>query len=121
MGRMSSYGNPADDYIERTLDLNELCIRHPAATYFVMAEGLSMIEAGIQPGDVLVVDRSLAGRHGQIVIAAYQGENLCKYLETTPILRLVPANPEFSAIAIPEGADLDVLGVVTTVIKRLVR
>ncbi len=46
MGRMSSYGNPAQDYVEQTLDLNELCIKRPAATFFVRVEGDSMIDAG---------------------------------------------------------------------------
>lgn len=54
----AGFPSPAEDYIEKTLDLNELCIEHPAATFFVRVQGESMIEAGILPNDVLVVDRS---------------------------------------------------------------
>ncbi|MBW2510754.1 MAG: UV protection and mutation protein, partial [Deltaproteobacteria bacterium] len=64
----AGFPSPATDYCERKLDLNELCIQHPAATYFVRAQGDSMIEAGIFPGDVLVVDRSISASHGDIVI-----------------------------------------------------
>ena len=52
----AGFPSPAQDYVEQTLDLNDLCIRHPAATYFVRAEGDSMIEVGIFSGDILVVD-----------------------------------------------------------------
>ena len=79
---------PATDYCERKLDLNELCIQHPAATYFVRAEVDPMIEAGIFPGDVLVVDRSISASHGDIVIACVNGELMVKRLEMEPKLRL---------------------------------
>ena len=70
----AGFPSPAQDYIERTLDLNELCISHPAATFFVRAEGDSMIEGGIQSGDILIVDRSIDAKHHDIVIAAIDGE-----------------------------------------------
>lgn len=60
----AGFPSPAQDYVERTLDLNELCIRHPNATFFVRVEGDSMIEAGIYDGDVLVVDRSVDAEQG---------------------------------------------------------
>src|SRR5690554_7939530 len=64
----AGFPSPAQDFIEQALDLNELCIKHPAATYFVRVEGDSMLEAGIYPDDVLVVDRSLNAEHGDIKI-----------------------------------------------------
>ena len=70
----AGFPSPAQDYVERTLDLNELCIRHPNATFFVRVEGDSMIEAGIYDGDVLVVDRSVDAEHGDIVVAAVGNE-----------------------------------------------
>jgi len=70
----AGFPSPAHDYIERTLDLNELCIRHPAATYFVRAKGDSMLGAGIFSGDILVVDRALKAVDGDIVIACVNGE-----------------------------------------------
>ena len=64
----AGFPSPAQDYVEQTLDLNELCIKRPAATYFVRVEGGSMIEAGIHPDDILVVDRSVTPQHGDIFL-----------------------------------------------------
>mgnify|MGYP001774461866 CR=1 FL=1 len=115
----AGFPSPASDYCERTLDLNELCIQKPAATYFVRVQGDSMIEAGIFPGDILVVDRSLDAHHGDIIIAAFNGELTVKKLETSPQMRLVPMNQHHAPIIVPEGADLEIFGVATTVIHSL--
>lgn len=115
----AGFPSPATDYCERKLDLNELCIKKPAATYFVRAEGDSMIEAGIFPDDVIVVDRSINAAHGDIVIASYNGELLIKKLETSPTTRLVPMNSQHEPIVVPEDTDLEIFGVATTVIHSL--
>ena len=115
----AGFPSPATDYCERKLDLNELCIQKPAATYFVRAQGDSMIDAGIFPGDVLVIDRSIDASHGDIVIAAVNGELTVKLLETKPQTRLVPMNNQHAPIVIPEGAELEIFGVATNVIHRL--
>jgi len=115
----AGFPSPASDYIEKTLDLNELCIKHPAATYFVRAAGDSMIEAGIYPDDVMVVDRSLTARHGNIVIAMLAGEFTVKQLALTPVARLVPCNQNYQAIELDQGDELEIFGVVTFVIHAL--
>ena len=115
----AGFPSPATDYCERKLDLNELCVKKPAATYFVRAQGDSMIEAGIFPNDVIVVDRSIEASHGDIVIASVNGELMVKRLETHPTTRLIPMNSEHAPINIPEGADFEIFGVATTVIHRL--
>jgi DNA polymerase V len=115
----AGFPSPATDYCERKLDLNELCILHPAATYFVRAQGDSMIEAGIFPGDVLVVDRSINAAHGDIVIVSVNGELTVKMLETRPKMRLVPMNNKYDPIDVPDDADLEVFGVATTVVHSL--
>ncbi|TNF49313.1 MAG: translesion error-prone DNA polymerase V autoproteolytic subunit [Deltaproteobacteria bacterium] len=115
----AGFPSPATDYCERKLDLNDLCIQKPAATYFVRAQGDSMLDAGIFPGDVLVIDRSLDASHGDIVIAAVNGELTVKLLETKPQTRLVPMNSQHAAIVIPEGAELEIFGVATNVIHSL--
>ena len=115
----AGFPSPATDYCERKLDLNDLCIQKPAATYFVRAQGDSMIDAGIFPGDVLVIDRSIDASHGDIVIAAVNGELTVKLLETKPQTRLVPMNNQHAPIVIPEGADLEIFGVATNVIHSL--
>lgn len=115
----AGFPSPATDYCERKLDLNELCIKKPAATYFVRAQGDSMVEAGIYPGDVIVVDRSIPAAHGDIVIASFNGELMVKKLELHPRTCLVSMNPKYDPVEIPEGADLEIFGVATTVIHNL--
>lgn len=114
----AGFPSPAQDYIEAPLDLNELCVRHPAATYLVVAQGDSMLEAGIHPGDILIVDRSIQPAHGHIVIAELHGELTVKRLELQPVPRLVPCNPLFPAIELDEGVELSVMGVVVHSIRN---
>ncbi|WP_431310030.1 LexA family protein [Marinospirillum insulare] len=76
----AGFPSPAQDYVEQRLDLNQLCIKHPASTFFVRVEGHSMIEAGIFEGDILVFDRSIKPEHGAIVIANVFGETTVKEL-----------------------------------------
>lgn len=114
----AGFPSPAQDYIEAPLDLNELCVRHPAATYLVVAQGDSMLEAGIHPGDILIVDRSIQPGHGHIVIAELHGELTVKRLELQPAPRLVPCNPLYPAIELDEGAELAVMGVVVHSIRN---
>lgn len=115
----AGFPSPADDYIEDHLDLNEYLIKHPAATFFVKAEGQSMIGANIQPGDLLIVDRSIPATHGKIVIAAIQGELTVKRLfQQAGKIQLLPENPEFKPIDISENSELVIWGVVTHIIHR---
>ncbi|WP_261841043.1 translesion error-prone DNA polymerase V autoproteolytic subunit [Aliamphritea ceti] len=117
----AGFPSPAQDYVERSLDLNELCIQHPAATYFVRAQGDSMQGAGIFDGDILVVDRSLKARHEDIVIACLDNEFTVKQLQTRPRMRLAPMNRQFPVIEIQEESTLEIFGVVSTVIHQLRR
>ncbi|NWJ82441.1 translesion error-prone DNA polymerase V autoproteolytic subunit [Enterobacter sp. SECR19-1250] len=106
----AGFPSPAQDYVESELDLNELCIRHPAATFFVRASGSSMQELGLFDGDVMVVDRAEEATHGDIVIAEVSGEFTVKRLQLHPLLALLPMNPAYSTIY-PES--LQLFGVVT--------
>lgn len=116
----AGFPSPAEDYVEKTIDLNELCIQHPAATFFVRVQGESMIDAGIYPGDVLVVDRSLRARHGDIVIASIESEMTVKQLHLAPLpVRLLPRNPAYQPITIEGDMMMEVFGVVTNVIRSL--
>ena len=115
----AGFPSPAQDHVEQTLDLNELCIARPSSTYFVRVQGDSMILAGIHPGDLLVVDRSVQARHGDIVIAGLHGELTVKRLELEPVARLVACNPAYPPILIPEGAELCVMGVVMHAVHSL--
>jgi DNA polymerase V len=118
----AGFPSPAEDYVEKTLDLNELCIQHPAATFFVRVQGESMTEAGIFPGDVLVVDRSLQARHGDIIIASLETEMTVKQLHLSPSpARLLPRNPSYEPIVIEDDMVLEVFGVVTNVVRSFNR
>lgn len=113
---------PAEGELKGSLDLNELCISNPPATYFVRARGESMRDAGISDGDILIVDRSLEARSGAIVIASLQGEFTVKTLELRAgHARLLPANPDYSPIDITPELGAEFFGVVTYVIRRLHR
>ncbi|MDL4916245.1 MAG: translesion error-prone DNA polymerase V autoproteolytic subunit [Enterobacterales bacterium endosymbiont of Blomia tropicalis] len=107
----AGFPSPATDYVEKTLDLNEFCINHPSATFFVKAEGDSMIESGILSGDLLIVDKAEKASHGDIIIAAVDGEFTVKRLCTHPVLCLQPMNPAYSPIFVNPD-DLDIFGVV---------
>lgn len=111
------FPSPAQDYVEDSLDLNKLVIKHPSATYFVRVSGDSMIDAGISNGDLLVVDRSLSAVHGDIVIAAVAGEFTVKELQTHPRLQLIPHNSHFSPILFQTEEELEIFGVVTFTLK----
>lgn len=116
----AGFPSPADDYIEGKLDLNEYLIRTPAATFFVRATGESMLGAGIFPDDLLIVDRSLTPKHGDVVIAVLNGELTVKRLhQTSRKTALMPENPEFQEIPVMEGMDFNIWGVVRFVIHPL--
>ncbi len=116
----AGFPSPADDYIEKTLDLNELLIQKPAATFFVRAEGESMLGAGIHPNDILVVDRSLEPTVGKIVICALNGELTVKRLKSIADGVVLGAeNPAYPDIIVQEYIDLVIWGVVTSVIHSL--
>lgn len=115
----AGFPSPAQDYVEQQLDLNELCIKHPAATYFVRATGDSMIGAGIHENDILVVDRSLTANAGDIIIAGWNGELTVKELQLKPFPALISHNDSYPIIRIPDSAELDVFGVVSYVLHGL--
>ena len=113
------FPSPASDYLEGKLDLNTHCVAHPAATFYLRAEGESMTGVGIFPGDLLVVDKSLTPRHGDVVIALLDGGFTVKTLQLKPRLRLLPANPAFAPIDPFMSLSLELFGVVTHVIGNL--
>jgi DNA polymerase V len=116
----AGFPSPADDYVEGRLDLNQHLIRHPAATFFVRASGDSMLGAGIHPGDLLVVDRSLEPTHGKVVIAVVDGELTVKRLDIRDgRVRLLAENDRYPPIVFAENMDLQIWGVVTSVIHPL--
>ncbi len=119
-GVQAGFPSPADDFIDKRLDLNEHLIQHPAATFFVRAVGDSMLGAGIHDGDLLIVDRAVEAQVGKTIIAAVHGELTVKRLERKgECLLLVPANPDYPSIDVTDGEGFEIWGVVTYVIHNL--
>ena len=116
----AGFPSPADDFVEKTLDLNELLIRNPAATFFARAEGESMLGAGIYPNDILVVDRSIKPVSGRIVICALNGELTVKRLKSdSGMIVLAAENSDYADIVINADMDIVIWGVVTSVIHSV--
>ena len=116
----ASFPSPADDYKERPLDLDELVIQHPEATFYVKVSGESMQGAGIDDGDVLVVDRAIDARHNAIIVAVLNGEFTVKRLyQEGGTVYLVPANPVYQPIRVTEDMNFQVWGVVTYCIRKV--
>lgn len=123
VGVRAGFPSPAQDYIDKSLDLNRDLIAHPAATFYARVVGVSMIRAGIDEGDILVIDRALDPKHNDIVVAFVNGEFTMKFIDlsdpTGHHIVLRPANPEFQPITITPDDDFTVWGVVSKVIKNL--
>ena len=109
----AGFPSPAEDFVEGSLDLNDY-IEHPAATYFVKAEGDSMIGAGIYDGDLMVVDRSLEPQSNNVVVAVIDGEFTVKRIhKNNKQIYLLPDNKNYKRILIKKDMDFQIWGVVT--------
>ena len=113
----AGFASPADDYVDCTLDLNDLVVKHPAATFFVRVEGDSMTGAHITDGDVLVVDRAVEPVDGKIVVAVLDGDLAVKRIRVREEgLFLVSENDLYPPIPVEGEQELTIWGVVTHVI-----
>lgn len=115
----AGFPSPASDYVDQRLDLNEYLAVHPEATFFLRVQGDSMTGAGIHDGDLLVVDRSLQAKSGQVVIAVVDGEFTVKRLHRRGgKVWLKAENPNYRHIELQEGQELEIWGVVSHVVHR---
>jgi len=115
----AGFPSPAEDYLEKNLNLNQFLIPRPTATFFVRVDGSSMKDAGIYHDDILIVDKSLEPQNGKIVIAVINGEFTVKKIRLIDEkIYLDPANPQFSPIEIQPDWDFRIWGVVTYVIHK---
>ncbi len=123
-GIRAGFPSPAQDYMSESIDLNRELVRHPATTFYARAVGDSMKGRGIDDGDLLVIDKSLEPRDGDIVVAFVDGEFTLKTVKLEPdgsCLWLMPANDDYSPIKVTEGNNFIVWGVLTYNIKRQLR
>lgn len=119
-GVHAGFPSPADDFLEGSLDLNRLVIRHPEATFFARVEGDSMKDEGIVEGDILVVDKSIEPYDGCLAVAVVDGEFTLKRVRMEPDkILLVPANPKYKVIEIFPDNEFSVWGVVRYVVKKV--
>lgn len=119
-GIHAGFPSPATDYMTQAIDLNKELVRHPAATFYGRVVGDSMIDAGVDEGDILVIDKSLEARDGDMAVCFVDGEFTLKHLRMRDgLMTLVPANPKYPEIEITEGVDFKLWGVVTYIIKKV--
>lgn len=115
----AGFPSPADDHVDQRIDLNRYLVKHPTATFLVRVVGDSMINAGIRQNDILVVDRSVEPRNGQIVVAAINGELTVKRLNKSGEgVFLMPENDNYEPIPLSDGDTNIIWGVVTNMIHK---
>ncbi|SET09806.1 LexA family protein [Prevotella sp. kh1p2] len=123
-GIKAGFPSPAQDYMDDTLDLNSYLVKHPAATFYGKVKGDSMKDAGIDEGDILIIDKSLNPRSGDIIIAYLDGEFTMKFLDASHrdegYIMLVPANAKYRPIRVDATDNFTVWGVVAWTIKKRV-
>jgi DNA polymerase V len=113
----TGFSTPADEYMERGIDLNEQLIKNKPATFFFRMNGDSMEGAGIFSGDVLIVDRSITNVNGKVIVAVLNGEMFVRRLEKTiNKIRLIPETSKLAVIDVDPFSDFSVWGVVTYVV-----
>ena len=145
-GVHAGFPSPAQDYMNASIDLNRELVKHPAATFFAKVVGDSMIDAGVEEGDILVVDKSLEPSEGDMAVCFIDGEFALKYISfKNPVVDgygerhakkaskpgvsydilehqrmwLLPANPKCPPIEVTDANDFTIWGVVTYVIKKV--
>lgn len=137
----AGFPSPAQDYMNTFIDLNKELVHHPAATFYARVEGDSMVDAGVEEGDVLVVDKSIEPREGDMAVCFIDGEFALKFIsfadpastrskkaskpgvsyDILPHKKmwLLPANEKYPPIEVTDSNDFTVWGIVTYVIKKV--
>ena len=115
----AGFPSPAEDFAEFSISLDKHLIHNPASTFMAYANGDSMVRVGIHHGDILIIDRSLNARDGDVIIALLHGEFTVKQISIIDdILSLVPKNPRYSSVEITSEMGFEVWGVVTFSIRK---
>ena len=115
----AGFPSPAEDFTELSISLDAHLIQNPPSTFMAYANGRSMVRVGIHHGDILIIDRSLNARDGDVIIALLHGEFTVKQISIIDdILFLVPKNPRYSSVKITSEMGFEVWGVVTSSIRK---
>lgn len=119
-GVSAGFPSPATDFMETNIDLNKELSENPLATFYIKVKGNSMIDAGINDKDVLIVDRSLEPQNNKIAICFIDGEFTVKRIQLEKdCLYLMPENSNYTPIRVTEENELIIWGIVTYVIKKV--
>ena len=117
----AGFPSPADDFKEIRISLDKEIIKNEEATFYARVDGESMLGAGLNDGDLIVIDRSEEPKNGSIAVCFLDGEFTVKRLKLkTKEIYLMPQNSKYSPIKIGEGNELSIWGIVTYVIKKMI-
>ena len=116
----AGFPSPADDFKQKRISLDNTLIKNKEATFYARVSGQSMIGAGLDDGDLLVIDRSLEAEHGKIAVCFLDGEFTVKRLNIEKgTITLIPENKQYKPIKVSKDSDLLIWGIVTYVIKAV--
>ena len=119
-GISAGFPSPADDFLDLSIDLNKELIKHPYATFYGRVSGDSMIGAGLDDGDLLVIDKSLEPRDGKIAVCFVDGEFTVKRIKIeADAIWLMPENNKYKPLKVTEDNEFVIWGMVTSVIKSM--
>ncbi len=119
-GISAGFPSPADDFLDLSIDLNKELIKHPYATFYGRVSGDSMVGAGLDDGDLLIIDKSLEPQDGKIAVCFIDGEFTVKRIKVDKdSLWLMPENKKYKPIKVTEDNEFIIWGVVTSVIKNM--
>lgn len=117
-GIQAGFPSPAQDHMNESIDLNREIVKHPASTFYGRVSGNSMIEEGIEPGDIIVIDRSLEPANGDLAVCCVDGEFTLKRISLQPnAVWLIPSYETFDPILVTPDCRFEIWGVVTHTIK----
>lgn len=118
-GIKAGFPSPAQDFMDLSIDLNKELVKHPSSTFYGRVSGDSMIDAGIYDGDILIIDKSLEPKDGDMAVCFIDGEFTIKYIKIEEkVIWLVPANENYKPIKVTEENDFLIWGIVTYSIKK---
>ncbi len=119
-GIRAGFPSPAQDFMDLSIDLNQELVKHPSSTFYGRVKGDSMMDAGVHDGDVLIIDKSLEPKDGDMAVCFIDGEFTIKYIKIEEkVIWLVPANKNFQPIRVTEDNNFLIWGIVTYCITRI--
>jgi len=119
-GISAGFPSPAEDFLDISIDLNKEFIKNPSATFYGRVKGNSMKDAGLENGDLLIIDKSLEPKNGKIAVCFIDGEFTVKRIKIEKkIVWLIAENKDYQPIMVTSENELLIWGIVTTVIKKV--